>query len=118
VSKQIKWCGSSKKDISAFPDDAREDAGHQLYLVQEGEEPRRWRSMSTVGPGVREIKVDGADGTYRVFYVASFESAIYVLHAFQKTTEQTAQSDIELGRKRYKQAKAEEAEYERKRKKH
>jgi phage-related protein len=114
VSKEVKWCGSSKEDISAFPNDAKEDAGYQLFLVQEGEEPRRWRSMPDVGKGVREIKAEGADGTYRVFYVASFESAVYVLHAFQKTTEQTAQSDIELGKKRYKQAKAEEAAYERK----
>ena len=40
--------------------------------------------MKTVGPGVREIRVREASGAYRVIYVATFENAVYVLHAFQK----------------------------------
>ena len=35
-------------------------------------------------------------------YVAKFEVAVYVLHAFQKKTQQTAKTDIELGKARYK----------------
>jgi phage-related protein len=34
--------------------------------------------------------------------VAKFEAAIYVLHAFQKKTQQTAKMDIELAKARYK----------------
>jgi phage-related protein len=36
----------------------------------------------------------------RVFYVAKFEEAIYVLHAFEKRTRQTRQADLDLARKR------------------
>jgi phage-related protein len=35
-----------------------------------------------------------------VLYLAKFEEAVYVLHAFQKRTRRTAQVDIALARKR------------------
>lgn len=34
-------------------------------------------------------------------YVAKFLEAVYVLHAFQKKTQKTAQSDIEIAKQRY-----------------
>ena len=34
--------------------------------------------------------------------MAKFETAVYVLHAFQKKTRQTAKMDIELAKARYK----------------
>ena len=37
-----------------------------------------------------------------MIYVAKFDAAVYVLHAFQKKTRKTAQSDIELAAMRYK----------------
>ena len=40
---------------------------------------------------------------HRVFYVAKFAEAIYVLHAFEKKTQKTAQRDIDLGRERLKE---------------
>ena len=41
-------------------------------------------------------------GAYRAIYVAKFETAVYVLHAFQKKTQQTAKMDIELAKARYR----------------
>ncbi|WP_083879570.1 type II toxin-antitoxin system RelE/ParE family toxin [Geminocystis herdmanii] len=41
--------------------------------------------------------------TYRVFYVARFPEAVYILHAFGKKTQKTSKKDIELGKKRYQQ---------------
>ena len=35
-------------------------------------------------------------------YVAKLADAVYVLHCFQKKTQQTAKSDIDLARKRFK----------------
>jgi phage-related protein len=37
-----------------------------------------------------------------VIYVARFEEAIYVLHAFEKKTQKTRKADIALARARYK----------------
>jgi phage-related protein len=56
--------------------------------------------MPLVGAGVTEIRVH-ADGEYRVFYVARFEDAVYVLHVFAKKTRKASSLDVELGRKRY-----------------
>jgi len=58
--------------------------------------------MSEVGAGVREIRIHVL-GEWRVFYVAQFAKAVYVLHAFQKKTRKTRREDIELARKRYRQ---------------
>ena len=58
--------------------------------------------MSIVGKGVEEIRIRTEDA-YRVFYIARFEQAIYVLHAFQKKTQKTAQKNLKVGQKRYQQ---------------
>jgi phage-related protein len=72
-----------------------------LELVQAGEIPTDFRPMPDVGPGVMEIRVHGA-AEYRVFYVARFEEAVYVLHCFTKETQATRRTDLDLGRQRYK----------------
>ena len=52
---------------------------------------------------MREIRTRDADGIYRVMYIAKFEEAVYVLHCFQKKTQTTIQSDIDLDKRRYKE---------------
>jgi phage-related protein len=39
--------------------------------------------MAVVGSGVLEIRLHG-DAEHRVFYIARFEEAVYVLHYFEK----------------------------------
>lgn len=56
--------------------------------------------MPGVGPGVIEIRVH-AGAEYRVFHVAKFSEAIYVLHAFGKGSRKTSARDLETGRRRY-----------------
>jgi phage-related protein len=46
--------------------------------------------------GVREIRVRERAGAFRVIYVATFADVVYVLHAFQKKTRQTAKPDVDL----------------------
>ena len=41
-------------------------------------------------------------GAYRVIYLAARPEAVYVLHCFQKKTEQTSQHDIDLAKTRLK----------------
>ncbi|MCY1559185.1 hypothetical protein D9M68_961960 [compost metagenome] len=101
-SKLIEFCGSSKKDIAGFPQEIRERVGYQLDLLMDGDEPTDWKPMKTVGPGVMEIRVKGKSGAFRVFYVVNRPEAIYVLHAFQKTTEKTEKRDIDLAKDRLK----------------
>ncbi len=56
--------------------------------------------MTTIGTGVREIRVH-TETEHRVCYIARFAEGIYVLHAFEKRTQRTAARDIELARARY-----------------
>ena len=100
--KPLKWTGKSREAVLEFADLARQRAGYQLYRVQVGLEPFDWKPMASVGPGVREIRIH-AEGEFRVIYIATFEEAVYVLHAFQKKTRKTAKSDIDLATKRFKQ---------------
>ena len=57
--------------------------------------------METVGVGVKEIRIR-FEKSYRVFYVAKFSEAVYVLHAFVKKTQKTSKKDIDLTVERYK----------------
>jgi phage-related protein len=91
------------EDLSRFPAAARRKAGFQLFLVQQGDEPDDWKPMADVGPGVKEIRIREKDGAFRVFYLATFADAVYVLHCFQKKTQKTRAEDIALGKRRYRE---------------
>jgi phage-related protein len=60
------------------------------------------------GPGVFEVVEDHRADTYRAVYTVKFESAVYVLHAFQKKSPsgiKTAQKDVQLIGRRLDQAR-------------
>jgi phage-related protein len=100
--KPVRFAGSAREDLAAFPEPARRTAGYELFLVQVGREPSDFKPMPDVGPGVQEIRVRDRAGTFRVIYVARFDEAVYVLHAFQKKTAKTSRLDSEVARRRYR----------------
>lgn len=59
--------------------------------------------MAGIGAGVKEIRVWDAGGTFRVIYLEILADAVFVLHCFQKKTEQTSDKDVKLARKRFKE---------------
>jgi phage-related protein len=99
VAKPVAWMGTSRKDLRAFPDGARSVAGRQLYQVQLGRQPADFKPMLSVGSGVYEIRIH-TQTEHRLLYVAKFEEAVYVLHAFEKRTRKTDRRDIEIARRR------------------
>jgi phage-related protein len=104
--KKIEWIGRARAELLSFPPDALHEAGYNLGFVQEGKEPEDWKPMESIGPGAREIRVRthvGGAVQHRVVYVAKFEEAVYVLHAFEKKSEQTSQHNIDVARARYAQ---------------
>jgi len=100
--KEITFLGDSLKRLREFPEDARAAAGRQLQRVQFGGDPLDWKPMTSIGPGVREIRVREESGAYRVIYIASIGDRIYVLHAFKKTTRKTARRDLDVAAMRLK----------------
>jgi phage-related protein len=100
--KPVRFVGSARDALAAFPKSVRTRAGHELFMAQAGRDPDNWKPMSSVGPGACEIRVRDPSGAYRVIYVAKFADAIYVLHAFQKRTQKTTRADLDLAVQRYR----------------
>ena len=105
--KPIAFRGNALDALRTFPLDAKREAGHQLDKVQRGLKADDSKPMKTIGTGVVELRIWDEAGTFRVVYVAKFADAVYVLHCFQKKTEQTAPKDIALARKRFKELEKE-----------
>jgi phage-related protein len=101
--KPVEWVGDSLKRVRAFVKPVRQQMGYELELVRHDMEPSDWKPISTVGPGVNEIRVH-VEGEHRLFYIAKLRHAIYVLHVFQKKTQKTTKADIELARARFQEA--------------
>ncbi|MEW6342727.1 MAG: type II toxin-antitoxin system RelE/ParE family toxin [Pseudomonadota bacterium] len=99
--KPVRFLGDSLKCLREFPEDARHDVGYQLDKVQRGHQPDDFKPMPSIGRGVEEIRVWDESGAYRVVYTARLAEAVYVLHAFQKKTQATAQRDVDVAKARY-----------------
>lgn len=100
--KPVTFLGDSLERLREFPATARRRAGYQLDRVQKGFEPDDWKSLVSIGAGVREIRVRDESGAFRVIYVATRPEGVYVLHCFAKKSQKTSRSDLDLGAKRYK----------------
>jgi phage-related protein len=98
--KPLEFLGNSYEDLCEFPREVQGLAGSELMLVQLGRMPTV-KTMPTVGSGAYEVRVRH-EGAWRVIYVAKFAEAVYVLHAFQKKTQQTTKEDIETAKRNYK----------------
>ena len=100
--KSLVFRASSLDDLRKFPALVVREAGYQLDKVQHGIEPADWKPMPTIGEGVKELRVRDETSAFRVVYLAKLVDAVYVLHCFQKKTQQTGETDIKLARKRFK----------------
>ena len=89
-------------DLLTLPSNTRFQVGQALYLVQEGYAPQDFKPLTAVRSGTYELRVRDQSGVFRVIYVAKFKAAVYVLHAFQKKPQQTAQLDFALAAQRYR----------------
>jgi phage-related protein len=103
--KPIRWLGTTRDDIREQGRAIRYELGQQLLRVQMGLMPNNYKPMSTVGPGAYEILVRDADGVARLMYVAKFHETICILHVFTKKTQRTPKTDIEIAKKRYREAR-------------
>jgi phage-related protein len=98
--KPVEFLGSALDDLRSFPAAARRAMGYQIDRLQHGLEPDDWKPMPSAGAGVREIRLRDASGAWRAIYLARLPDAIYVLHCFQKKTQKTLKSDLELAQGR------------------
>ena len=101
--KRLSFFAGSRNDYLDFPASIRNKAGFQLGRVQRGLDPEDWKPMTSIGSGVKEVRLRDETGAFRVVYVATFAEAVFVLHAFQKKTQTTAKRDIDLAALRFKE---------------
>ena len=92
--KPVEFLGSSLDRLRKFPQSARRRLGQQIDRIQKGLEPDDWKPMSSIGAGVREIRIRDEGEAWRAIYIAKYPEAVYVLHCFQKKTRKTAPQDI------------------------
>jgi phage-related protein len=83
----------------------KQDIGGDLRRLEDREHPLDSKPMGKVLPGVSELRDEHQGSWYRLLYWLN-AGWIYVLHCFQKKTNQTSQSDIELAKTRMKNVKA------------
>ncbi len=83
--KPVAWIGSSKAELSRFPEAVKDAMGFALYVAQQGGKHRDAKPLRGFGgSGILEI-VDDFDGdTFRAIYTVQYAGRVYVLHAFQK----------------------------------
>lgn len=107
--KPVRWIGSSRDDVRAFPEAVRLRVGGALREAQTGGKAGWAKPLKGFGgAGVLEV-VDDHDGdTYRAVYTVRFAGFVYVLHAFQKKSKSgiaTPKHEIALIEQRLKRAK-------------
>ena len=113
IIKPVRWMGSSKKALDAFPKEVKGPIGRALLVAQFGGKSVDAKPLRGFhGADVVEI-VDDFDGdTYRAVYTIRIRDAIYVLHAFQKKSKrgiETPKRELELIQQRLRMAEADAA---------
>ena len=106
--KPLRWVGSSRRDVQAFPEAVKDHLGYALYVAQCGGKHRDSKTLRGFGSaGVVEIITDHLGDTFRTVYTLQYEGGIYVLHAFQKKSKSgraTPKHEIDLIKRRLREA--------------
>ena len=108
VMRPVVWLGNSRRNIQAFPPDARRIIGGELQLMQYGGMPKDAKPFRGIGSGVIEIAIRHDGEAYRTVVALQLGRNIYVLHAYQKKSKKgiaTPKQDVDLIKQRYKEAK-------------
>jgi phage-related protein len=83
--KPVRWVGSSRSDLKAFPRPVQRHIGQALFAAQCGEEYPSVKALKGFGGrAVLEVVAPYEGDTYRAVYTVRFPDSVYVLHAFQK----------------------------------
>jgi len=102
----IVWEGDSREVLQSFPDGVKQNFGFQLWRLQQGERPKDYRPLQSVGAGVFELREQDQEGWYRVVYLSRIESVIHVLRCFEKKSREMPRREFEMAKRRLKLVKA------------
>jgi phage-related protein len=107
--KPVRWVGSSKDDLSAFPAEVKRRVGGALWDAQRGLRALFAKPLRGFGgAGVLEVTDDYEGDAYRAVYTVRFAGAVYMLHAFQKKSKRgiaTPKAELDVIKQRFKRAR-------------
>lgn len=94
------------KAYLALPRDIQYQFGTDLNAVQQGKDPFSAYKVLTesVGPGAIEL-IENGSPAYRAVYCVKYLDTVFVLHAFEKTTNGVDHKEMATAAKRYKEMK-------------
>jgi phage-related protein len=108
--RPVYWLASSKRDLKAMPADVQDTFGFALHRAQAGGKHEKAKVLRGFGSaGVLEVVESSQGNAFRAIYTVKFESAVYVLHCFQKKSTRgiaTSKPDIDIILERLKVAQA------------
>lgn len=92
------------KAYMALPKDIQYQFGTDLNAVQQGKPPFSAHKVltETVGPGAVEL-IENGSPAYRAVYCVKYLDTVFVLHAFEKTTNGVDHKEMATAAKRYKE---------------
>lgn len=64
------------------------------------------RPMASIGSRIHELRLKDRSGQYRVIYALRHRDAVYVLHAFKKTTMATPKRNLDVARRRLREVES------------
>jgi phage-related protein len=106
--KKVKWAPGAHKAILELPEAVRREFGHELFMLQKGEQPEKASPFEgSSGANIMKLVERYDKNTYRCAYTAKLETGVYVLHAYMKKSKEgksTPQQVIALVEERYKAA--------------
>jgi phage-related protein len=106
----LEFIGTSRDDLSGFPDEVKAYIGFALRVAQTGgKHPDAKPLKGFGGAGVLEIVSDFDGDTFRAVYTVKIKGVIYVLHAFQKKSKKgiaTPKAEIDKIKRRLKDAES------------
>ena len=106
--KDVWWEGSSLDDLKQFPEDVKLAMGIS-FIVFSLEKclmiGSHIKNVSKDITAVYEIRVSLDKNIFRTAYVAKFKDVVVVLHCWQKKSQTTSKSDLEIIAARYRSAK-------------
>ena len=104
----IRILKNCQKEIAEFPEQVREELAEAMIRLDKGHllQFPLSRPMPVINKGVHELRFRDRAGIYRVIYVLIENENICFLHAFTKKTQGTAKKNIDLAKRRLKEALA------------
>lgn len=98
MSTEIIVLSQCEKELKKFPVEVLNDFLDAIAKLKNGltlSMPLS-KAMGSIYGGLHELRIRDRSGIYRVFYYYKKNDALYVIHAFKKTTQKTPSHTIEL----------------------